>query len=346
MGEEKPTKSGDGNVYEMLWDCRFCGSKKLLGKTHRFCPTCGATQDPEWRYFPSDAERIAVKDHVYVGTDKICSACGNAASGKAEHCGRCGAPLSAAEEVKLQQIRTRGGREHFQTENLQARQDYEQDLQLGRVEPPKVSKRVDKRIIIAAITAVVAIIAVVLVVIFWREQRSVVVSGYHWERTIRIEEYRTSSRSGECNSLPSSAYNISSPRRELVDAGGTTCRQVDNGDGTFREECTDKEPVYKEMCDYRIDSWEYSHTLETNGERDETPYWPQDSLNCENSNRIGCEREANRDEQYVIVLEETESDKTHDCSVDTELWNSVEVGDTYTVNIGKITNAADCGSLT
>jgi len=55
----------------MLWDCEFCGTKKLLGKTHRFCPNCGAQQDPKARYFPSDEEKVAVKDHVYVGVDKI-----------------------------------------------------------------------------------------------------------------------------------------------------------------------------------------------------------------------------------------------------------------------------------
>jgi hypothetical protein len=33
-----------GKTYEMLWDCRYCGTKKLLGKTHRQGPECGGEQ--------------------------------------------------------------------------------------------------------------------------------------------------------------------------------------------------------------------------------------------------------------------------------------------------------------
>ena len=93
------TEQPDGNVYEMLWNCEFCGAEKLLGKTHRFCPSCGAAQNPDWRYFPSDAEKVAVHDHVYHGVDKVCPACGTAQSANAEHCGRCGSPLEGAEQV-------------------------------------------------------------------------------------------------------------------------------------------------------------------------------------------------------------------------------------------------------
>ena len=44
-------------TYEMMWDCGFCGSSKLLGKTHRYCPGCGAAQDPSTRYFPPEEEK-------------------------------------------------------------------------------------------------------------------------------------------------------------------------------------------------------------------------------------------------------------------------------------------------
>jgi hypothetical protein len=52
-------------VYEMIWDCKFCGQKKLLGLTHRFCAGCGAPQDPASRYFPPDSEKVAVHDHEF-----------------------------------------------------------------------------------------------------------------------------------------------------------------------------------------------------------------------------------------------------------------------------------------
>ncbi len=60
-------------VYEMLWDCRHCGSKKLLGLTHRHRPQCGAPQNPSERYFPSEDEKVAVQNHVYYGADRLSS---------------------------------------------------------------------------------------------------------------------------------------------------------------------------------------------------------------------------------------------------------------------------------
>ena len=56
------------STFEMLWDCKFCGQKKLLGLTHRFCAGCGAPQDPAARYFPADHEKVAVKDSPFVGS--------------------------------------------------------------------------------------------------------------------------------------------------------------------------------------------------------------------------------------------------------------------------------------
>src|SRR3954468_1308596 len=89
----------DDGVYEMLWECAYCGTRGLLGKTHRFCPRCGAPQDPGRRYFPSDEEKVAVHDHVYVGADRMCRACGSAMSAKAVHCTQCGAPMEGGKEA-------------------------------------------------------------------------------------------------------------------------------------------------------------------------------------------------------------------------------------------------------
>src|SRR4051812_15298131 len=94
------------DVFEMLWDCAFCGQKKLLGKTHRHCPSCGAAQDPSARYFPADADKVRVQDHVLVGADKLCPACQAPKSARATHCGACGAPLEGAKEVAQRRDQT------------------------------------------------------------------------------------------------------------------------------------------------------------------------------------------------------------------------------------------------
>ena len=57
--------------YEMLWDCGQCGTKGLLGLTHRHCPSCGAAQDPTRRYYPEAGAEVAADAHPYQGKDKL-----------------------------------------------------------------------------------------------------------------------------------------------------------------------------------------------------------------------------------------------------------------------------------
>ena len=95
----------DGTVktYEMLWDCEYCGAVKLLGKTHRHCPECGAAQNPERRYFPEESEKVAVEDHQYVGADLRCPACKAPNSEIAKFCAECGSPIEKGAQVALKQ---------------------------------------------------------------------------------------------------------------------------------------------------------------------------------------------------------------------------------------------------
>src|SRR3954471_15815305 len=86
-------------TYEMCWDCKYCGQKKLLGLTHRFCAGCGAPQDPASRYFPPDNEKVAVKDNPFVGADVSCPACKQPMSRAAKCCTNCGSPIDKGVEV-------------------------------------------------------------------------------------------------------------------------------------------------------------------------------------------------------------------------------------------------------
>jgi len=86
-------------TYEMCWDCKFCGQKKLLGLTHRFCAGCGAPQDPASRYFPPENEKVAVKDNPFVGADVSCPACKQPMSRAAKCCTNCGSPIDKGAEV-------------------------------------------------------------------------------------------------------------------------------------------------------------------------------------------------------------------------------------------------------
>lgn len=87
-------------TFEMLWDCPACGSTKLLGVTHRYCPGCGHPQDHERRYFPKAGERVPT---AYRGStpDKVCEHCSTACGAADSNCMGCGAPLAGAKQVHV-----------------------------------------------------------------------------------------------------------------------------------------------------------------------------------------------------------------------------------------------------
>src|SRR5512145_2433987 len=183
--------SSGERIYEMLWDCKFCDSKKLLGKTHRFCPNCGAAQDASWRYFPSDAEKVAVQDHVYVGADRVCPACSSLSSASAQFCGACGSPLDQAQAVQILGERVKNSGEHFEAEDLDARRQREMMAAASGVPLAESTPRKGlKRWQIIALGMVGLVVVGVLAAIFWTREVTGVVVDYRWERDIRVEEFK------------------------------------------------------------------------------------------------------------------------------------------------------------
>ena len=344
------------DVYEMLWDCKYCGATKLLGKTHRFCPSCGSAQDPEWRYFPSDEEKVAVHDHVYVGVDQTCPACGTASAGNAEHCGRCGSPLSEAAKVKVQSVREKAEGQQFETEDFVARLDAERDAAVGRVQPQAVTETESKtnwwKIAVPAV--LIGIVGLIFIFIFWTQETTVYVSDHRWERTIQIEELRAEDEKRECSSMPAGAYNVDR-RREQVDTrrvpDGETCtnRQVDQGDGTFRQErvCETKyreEPVMGDVCYYTIDRWRSSRSVDAQGNLGAALYWPETNITRTGS-CVGCERESGRDEKFLLILT-GEENKTYECPVENEEeWRNITLETNFTLEIAAIGGGARCNTL-
>lgn len=354
MTDQPEPRTQDGNVYEMLWDCEFCGNKKLLGKTHRFCPACGAPQNPEWRYFPSDDEKVAVKDHRYVGADKLCGSCGTAASGDAEYCGRCGAPLAGAQEAKRQATRIRAeGAAAFQTENLQARLEQQRDAEVFRGVSADVMKSgIGKWWYILGGVVVLAVVFILLL-IFWKDEQTVTVTDHQWEREISIQQLRAENERSSCESVPSGAYNVDR-RYEQVDTrrvpDGERCdtHQVDQGDGTFRQERVCEtiyrdEPVMGYRCYYTINRWRNSRSVESSGGLNDPLTWPDPRFSCTEM-RVGCEREGGRDERFLLILQNPES-KTYTCPFSESDWRAIPVGTQYTVKVGVISGDVDCGSL-
>ncbi len=342
------------NVYEMLWNCEYCGSEKLLGKTHRFCPNCGAAQDPARRYFPSDEEKVAVHEHHFVGADIECGACGTLNSGDAKFCQRCGAPINESMQITASSTRQRHESEAFEREDLQARIRQKLDAEAAGLPIPSESDQPKSNVrTIVAIMVVFAVVAGAIFAFTRTREETAVVSGHRWEREIDIERLTALNERRECNLIPADAYSVSR-RIEQVDTqrvpDGEECtvQQVDQGDGTMREErqCQTKyrnEPVMGEVCYYTVDRWQSNRSVLADGEKGDELEWPATNISNDSfCTRLGCEREKDRHERFIL---EFGGEDPFDCTVDKSVWDETRIEAIFTIEVGIIGGGVRCGSL-
>lgn len=338
----------DEKFYEMLWDCQFCGTKQNLGLTHRFCPSCGAPQNPDSRYYPSDEDKIEVHDHKYVGVDVTCPACKQLNSAAAEFCGQCGSPLTEAAKAKTLEQESRGAGEQFASMGSRdvVKEDFESEMRRVGVLPDEKKKRGGMNWkLFAIIGLVLAVIAGAFAAFNYTEKATLKVTGHEWERSISIQEYRNFSERNWSDSRPA-GDNVSrgSCSREVRSykqvPDGEECRTVrhDKGDGTFSEseECTTKyrdEPVYDDMCTWTGQRWEDIQPITASGTLSDTPTWPDPRLNCDGQKRIGCEREAGRNENYWVLFDNTEKAGNYKCEYTQTQWEDIQVDSVWTGDI-------------
>lgn len=347
--------------YEMQWDCQFCGSTKLLGKTHRFCPNCGAPQNPDARYFPSDDEKVAVEDHVFVGRDRICPSCGELNSGDAHFCQQCGAPLDEAEEARTVGEQSRGAGEKFEAMASRdvAKERFESEMERVGASPKKKKQKKPRNMRWLVLLAVLGVVVCggIFFLLNWTEEATVSVVGHTWERTISIEEYRNfttqnwhDARPAGDNVTRGSCTQRQRSTRQVPD--GQDCRtvRVDRGDGTFteRQECQTRyrsEPVYDQWCTWRGQRWEGAYTVTSDGASlSDTPYWEDVGLQCEGQRRVGCERIGGRNEVYNVLLQGEQT--LYTCAYAQDAWASYALESEWLIDIRVIdNNAADCGSI-
>ena len=201
-------------TYEMLWDCSSCGTAKLLGKTHRRCPQCGAPQDPTKRYFPEPGQEVAASGHVFVGVDWSCAACSTPNSNAAHFCVNCGNPKDGNAQVAKVLDTPPAPR-----------------AAAAAFSPLRKSRA---PLVIACV--VLASLAACLGTVFWQKDVQVRVEQHAWAREIDIEQMQAVRDSAWCSSMPSDAYSVSRSRevrshKQIPD--GQDCHTVrsDNGDG-------------------------------------------------------------------------------------------------------------------
>ncbi|MCC7075096.1 MAG: zinc ribbon domain-containing protein [Deltaproteobacteria bacterium] len=321
-------------TYEMLWDCSSCGTKKLLGKSHRRCPHCGAPQDPTTRYFPPAGEEVAVEGHVYVGVDWRCAGCETPNSRAADFCVNCGNPREGNAAV------TRV--DDAPTPRAPA----------ARAGAPASSGRWKGWLLFGGVLGGVVLVAL-LIATFWTRDTAVTIAAHRWTRSIDIEEMAARSDSAWCSSMPGDAYSVRRSRevrshRDVPD--GQECHTVrnDNGDGTFStsQECSTRyrsEPVYDDKCYFTVNRWGHARTATAEGTGvAPPPTWPAVRLTRTGS-CLGCEREGARRELLTLKLDGPKRD--WDCEVDAARWQRLSDGASARVKVRVVTGGAVCSSL-
>jgi hypothetical protein len=331
-------------TYEMFWDCGRCGAKKLLGKSHRHCPSCGAAQDAEARYFPAENEKVAVEDHAFYGADLDCDNCDSPNSAAVDFCVNCGArigdgdsPVALIEDLPSEPVE-RG--ESFQGSRLDR-------MRLGAWNRKKALGLVAAALLVG--------ILFLLVWQFWTRPVVLEATGHVWHRYVEVQQYRSVQRSGWCDGMPGDAYGVSRSRKQRSTkriADGQTCSTVrtDNGDGTYSEnqQCTTdyrEEPVYDDHCSYTVDRWVHDHNVDTRGSGlTPAPHYASPSVSgCAT---LGCTRIGGRGGTYtVLYVEDADPPLEHRCKFGQDVWSGIPVGGVYSGKVRMIGGSLKCKRL-
>ena len=349
----------EDKVYQMLWDCEYCGTRELLGYNHRHCPNCGARQDASKRYFPTDQNKTIVRNHKYGGIDLLCPQCCATNSFNTKCCTNCGVSLFDAQGVRINAERvvdpnSPGSSPKSSTTPGSANSSSQVDASLPRVSPPTSSassasmgarKGVFGCGIVGVGIAVVALVLVCLAVLFFaynscaKRDAAFKVTGHTWTAEIPIEVYKLSKNSKPCSAMPPGAMDVSRQKQ------APQCKtvQVDLGDGTFKESerCTDVE----DLCSYSVGEWKEQRVAKKTGGLDDKLEWPQTSLSrtglCD-----GCEREGERKATYRVNFARTDSKGDYSCDYrDAAQWRTFTVGSNWKGTVGGF-GGINCSSLT
>ncbi len=338
-------------TYEMFWDCDRCGTEKLLGKTHRHCPNCGAPQDPARRYFPSEEEKVAVEEHQFVGADRTCPACDTPNSAAASHCTNCGSALDEASAVQTKDEVDEGQQSGTRKPAMAPESAVAEPSGAGPAAAGAGLFTMGCGGLVAL--AFVGFMIVGLLNVFWTESADLTVKGHSWSRTIEIEKLQMSSESDWCSEMPTGASNVHRSQKKKSTKkvkDGETCKtvNVDQGDGTFKkkEKCTPRyreEPVMAAWCTWDARTWKTADTKKASGTGlGGKPAWPKVSV--DNCTKLGCTREGTKKESYEVELAEPDG-TTHRCDLKESTWRSMAVGSKWTGSKAVLTGNLKCTDL-
>ncbi|HEX2687531.1 MAG TPA: zinc ribbon domain-containing protein [Kofleriaceae bacterium] len=321
MGKEREESQG---FYEMLWDCEFCGARGLLGKTQRYCASCGAPQNPDKRYFPQEGEQQRIDGHLYEGADRTCPSCQSPQSAKAKNCTHCGSPLEGAAEVR------------------------------GVTSPeapeaPATPRRRRRRIW----PFVIAVIAIFGAGVWWRcirsQEAQVVIGAHTWQCVIAIEEFNDRQEEAWRNEVPIEAsFPVCHERqrgtRQVEDGEDCHTERRDKKDGTFEQvkKCKPRyrsEPVMDSWCRFTARRWKAVDEAKTSG-RGLTPACPTNLPPADVPATLGARRQGKRGEMRSLDFGDRGT-----CAVNESVWRKYSDGQKIKVEVRSSSGDVVCSSL-
>ena len=345
-----PNEPGQPETFQMLWDCKFCGTTKLLGIDNRHCPNCGAAQDPAWRYFPAEADMKFINDPKFAGADRICPFCGQPNSAEAKFCKDCGGDLSTAPEAARKQKLVTG---------LEGASGKSDDVVLNQFMAEQAAIKSGKSAaaahsmtpaakrsglpLVARIVLVVGVIGVLLgggylALSNITHPASLTVRDMTWAHKIDVQQLQQQSSSDWRGSVPSDAYSLSchTADRCHTESETYTCgyEYKDNGNGSGQrvaKTCTrDKQVcVSDQMCSYYVDRWAFEHTLTASGGLNDTPHCP--NFSPLRMSGLGAER-GTCEQNYNVIFTNGKKDYTYSQPSE-QVWRRFQVGQQYDVAI-------------
>jgi hypothetical protein len=316
MAEERVESQG---FYEMLWDCEFCETKGLLGKSQRHCANCGGKQNPDKRYFPTEGDKQRIDGHKYEGSDRTCPSCQAPMGAQANNCTHCGSGMDGAGEVK------------------------------GVVTPVKPKPKRKLWPILVVLGVIVLLIVAIWYFFLRTKAAQMTVTAHRWERAIGVDEYNDIQEEAWKNEVPSDARMVTCHReqrstKQVQDGEECHIEKVDKKDGTFEElkKCKPKyrsEPVEDDKCRFTVRRWKQIDTVKVTG-TGLTPAWPTQGVPPPTvAETIGAKRAGKKTEKLIIDFGK------QNCEVKDGTWRKYVDGKGYKLEVRARSGDIVCDSL-
>jgi hypothetical protein len=350
-------------TYEGKWRCLRCATVNLGRNVN--CLTCGVKRSEDVEFFLDDDVSAVTDDkllqHASAGADWICQYCSGNNRVFETRCTSCGSTRSAADKQLIEE--TRGINDWSEAAQKAFRVSAEP--QNAQFVPKKsfFSSRFFKFGLLAlGILAplVIGLFGILIYISTLTYAVEVEITGLEWQRSIKIEEYRTVSETAwegkvpknarvqsneralhHTDHVPNGTRDVSENYTEQVADGSEryVCGRKNKKNGYFEDEyCTRTKyksvtktrtktetvykdvPVYKTRYTYLIDKWVPAGEKTTSG-NDFNPKWA--NFVADNVRT----REAGRLESYNLLCKELGGkNKPHKLKLTPENWSKFQNG--------------------